>query len=415
MIDAEVEVGDARHPNYPAPEHSFALKLDDDLAVRLSERHHAESIYRLVERDRSHLTRWVPWTAEATKESVRQLVAEELERFGSGDGWRGELCYEGRPIGLLWLHDWGGAGGSTEVGYLIAKDHEGKGLVTRALKGLMRHFFEDRGVGRVAIGLDARNDRSLAVVRRLGFRPEAVLRRLIIVDGEPTDLSMFGLLREEYEARHGRSEPHRRPPRFALAVDPAEDLYLAIYEPDDAPELYRLVNVNRDRLLPWMPWARDTAPEAELRFVTQRAMPGLVSGSGLEVGIWSGGRLVGSAGLHDVYARSRSAAIGYWIDENHQGRGIVTRVVRALVERCFTEPLLGGEPFERLEVTADVNNLPSRAVPERLGFQFEGVLRRNNVGGYTPDTAVYSLLRSEWEGSRRPTEDVPTAAVLVSP
>ena len=104
MIDVEVEVGDARHPNFPAPEHSFALRLDDDLAVRLSERHHAESIYRLVERDRLHLKRWVPWTAEATQESVDRLVAEELERFGSGGGWRGELCHDGRPVEIGRAH-----------------------------------------------------------------------------------------------------------------------------------------------------------------------------------------------------------------------------------------------------------------------------------------------------------------------
>ncbi len=412
MIDAEVEMGDVRHHNYPAPEHSFALRLDDDLAVRLAELHHAESIYRLVESDRAHLSRWVPWTAEATRESVAQLVAAELRRFGSGGGWRAELCHEGRPVGLLWLHDWGGAGGSTEVGYLLAKEHEGKGLVTRALRGLMRHFFEERGVGRVAIGLDPRNERSLRVVQRLGLKPEAVLRRVILVDGEPSDLAMFGLLREEFLDGDAPSAPVKRPPRFALTVDPADELYIALYEHDDVAALHRLVEANRERLLPWMPWARDGSPDSELRFVTQRALPALAEGAGLEAGIWSGGDLVGSVGLHDVDRRTRSAAIGYWLDGDHEGRGIVTRVVRALVERCFTEPLLGGEPFERLEIAADVRNVASRGVPERLGFQFEGVLRRNNLAGYTPDTAVYSLLRSEWEESNEPPTDVPAAAVV---
>ena len=412
MIDAEVEMGDARHLNFPAPEHSFALQLDEDLAIRLAERHHAESVYRLVERDRDHLRRWVSWTADATRESVERLVASELERFGAGEGWRAELCHNGAPVGMIWLHDWGGAGGSTEVGYLIGKEHEGKGLVTRALRGLMRHFFEDRGVGRVAIGLDARNERSLGVVQRLGLKPEAVLRRVILVDGEPTDLAMFGLLREEYVADRERFDARGRPPRFSLAVDPDDELYVAIYERDDAQELHRLVEANRERPLPWMPWARDSSPEAQLRFVTQRAHPGIVEGTGLEAGIWSAGKLVGSVGLHDVDSRTRSAAIGYWLDAGHVGRGVVTRVVRALVERCFAEPLLGGEPFERLEIAADVLNLQSRAVAERLGFAFEGVLRRNNLGGYAPDTAVYGMLRSEWEEARRLGGDLPAAAVV---
>lgn len=428
MLEAEVEVGDARHPNYPAPEHSFALRLDHDLAVRLAERHLAPSVYGIVERDRDRLGRWVPWTAEATLDSVTRLLTADLERFASEGSWRGELCHQGRPVGQLWLHDWGGRGGSTEVGYLIAKADEGKGLVTRALRGLMRHFFEDRGVGRVAIGLDARNERSLKVVERLGLRPEAVLRRVIFVDGEPADLAMFGLLREEYEeARGGQAAGYApdanarpvagtarwpgRPPRFALTVDEADELYIALYETDDAAALHQLVQENRERLEPWMPWAKNASPDAERRFITERAMRALVDDTGLEAGIWSRGDLVGSIGLHDVDHRTRSAAIGYWVDGRHEGRGIVTRAVRALVERCFAEPLLGGEPFERLEISADVRNHTSRRVPERLGFAFEGVLRRHNLGGYTPDSAVYGLLRSEWEEARA-AAPAPAAEVL---
>ena len=78
MIDVVVEVGDVRHPNFPAQENSFALRLDDDLALRLTERHHVGEVYRLVDTDREHLSRWVPWTAEATRESVARLVEAEL-------------------------------------------------------------------------------------------------------------------------------------------------------------------------------------------------------------------------------------------------------------------------------------------------------------------------------------------------
>ncbi|HEX7040554.1 MAG TPA: GNAT family protein [Trueperaceae bacterium] len=410
MIRAEVEVGDSRHPNYPAPDHCFALRLDDELALRLTELHHAAGVYELVERDREHLRRWIPWTATATREWVEELVADELARFGAGRGWRAELCYRGEPMGLIWLHEWGGAGGSTEVGYLVAKEHEGKGLVTRSLRALIDHFFAERGVGRVAIGLDARNERSLAVVQRLGLRPEAVLRRVIVVDGEPADLSIFGLLREEYEPPAGAARAADRPPRFALRADPDDDVYLALFERDDAADLYRLVEANRERLARWMPWARSGGPEAQERFIVEQAMPSFARGHGVEAAIWRGGELVGAAGVHDVDARSRSGAVGYWIDARHEGQGVVTKVVRALVDRCFSEPLLGGEPFERLEVLAQVENLRSRAVAERLGFTFEGVLRRQNLGPDRPDMAVYGLLRSQWEASAAS----PRSAAVVS-
>ncbi|HLV11635.1 MAG TPA: GNAT family N-acetyltransferase [Trueperaceae bacterium] len=401
MIQAEVEVGGALGVNHPAPDHCFALRLDDELALRLTERHHAPELYRLVAADRDHLRRWIPWTATATPEWVAELVADELARFGSGQGWRAELCFRGRPIGLMWLHEWGGAGGSTEVGYLVARAYEGKGLVTRALRALVRHFFVERGVGRVAVGLDARNERSLAVVQRLGLRPEAVLRRVIAVDGEPADLSIFGLLREEYAPPPEDGPRVRRPPRFALRAAADDDVYVGLLERDDAATLHRLVEANRERLARWLPWAREGGPEAQERFVAERAMPSVARGPGLEAGIWLGDELIGAAGVHDVDVRSRSGAIGYWLDAAHEGKGVVTKVVRALVNRCFAEPLVDGEPFERLEVLAQVDNVRSRAVAERLGFTFEGVLRRQNLGPDRPDMAVYGLLRSEWEAASR--------------
>ena len=146
------------------------------------------------------------------------------------------------------------------------------------------------------------------------------------------------------------------------------------------------------------------------RFIAEQALPSFARGPGLEAAIWRGGELVGADGVHDVDVRSRSGAVGYWVDARHEGQGVVTRVVRALVNRCFSEPLVGGEPFERLEVLAAVENLRSRAVAERLGFTFEGVLRRQNLGPDRPDMAVYGLLRSQWEASGG---TVPRAADVV--
>ncbi|HZJ08101.1 MAG TPA: GNAT family N-acetyltransferase, partial [Trueperaceae bacterium] len=277
---------------------------------------------------------------------------------------------------------------------------QGKGLVTRTMRALMRHFFEGRGLGRVSVGLDPRNERSLNVVKRLELEPEAILRRVHVdVDGASSDLAMFGLLREDWEARQAAPSRAALPvPRFCLEVDADEDLYLGLFERDDAESLAALVAANAEQLRPWLPWVDDRGPEAQLAFITGRALPAIAGSAGFEAGIWSRGRLIGAAGVHSVDERSRSAMIGYWLAEPEQGKGIVTRVVRAIAERCFSERLFADGPFERLEIAADALNLRSRAVAERLGFTFEGVLRRQPFGakGYV-DLAIYGVLRSEWE------------------
>lgn len=390
----------AQHPNYPAPPHSFALWLDDEVALRLRERHDAQDLYRRAEADKVHLARWFGWAREFDQDSIYRQVVKGLDQFVAGAGWHADLFWRGECVGALWLHYLGGEGGSTEVGYWLASGHEGQGLVTRAVRGLLRHFFVDRRLGRVAIALDPRNERSMAVARRVGLAPEAVLRRVVLdADGAPGDLAFYGLLRDEWEEGGTASVPksRRSPPRFALCLDREQELYLSVFEREDAPELARLVAANEAHLRPWMPWVHGERPTSQLAFIESRALPGLASADGFECAIVRDGKIIGAAGVHDVSARSRRGSIGYWIDKDAQGKGHVTKAVEAIIDRCFSIGVVAGEPFERLDVFAEVDNLRSRAVPERLSFTFEGVLRRHRHNGTRyADFAVYSLLRGEY-------------------
>lgn len=392
----------------PAPQHSFALRLDADMALRLRELHHADELYGRVAADRAHLGRWFGWARTADMAFVRGAVRRGLEQFAAGDGWQADLCWRGEVVGSMWLHFLHGPGGSTEVGFWLASQHEGKGLVTRALVALLRHLFDDRGLGRVVIGLDPRNERSLAVVERLGLEPEAVLRSAYRdPDGSPGDLAFYGVLRERWLERSGPGTPsagaHTRAPRgrFSLRVDRGRGLYLGVLEREDAAGLADLVTANDAYLRPWFPWLDGARPGSQLAFIEQRALPALARGDGFECGLYVDGRQVGMVGVHGTQRPSGRGEIGYWIDAAEQGKGYVTTAVSAVVARAFTLPLLDGEPYERLDVLAEVDNARSRAVAERLGFTFEGVLRRHRHNGTRfADFAVYSLLRGEWLARR---------------
>ncbi len=378
-------------PVDPAPPHAFALRLDGDLALRLHERHHARALFGRIEAERAHLAGAFGWARDATPASIEARVLRALEQFRRGDGWHADLCWRGDPIGAVWLHLLQAAGGSTEVGYWIARAYQGHGLVTRALRGLERHCFEGRGLGRVSIAVDPSNGISAAVPRRLGYQSEAVLRQAHVGPaGEAADLAFYGVLREDWEAAGGAAVGPLPLPRFALRVD--DELELALLERGDAPALAALVDANRDYLRPWMPWAADTAPRATLLFIEQRALPAIANADGFELGMWWRGRLVGACGVHSVYAVPLRGSLGYWLAAEAQGNGIVTRAMRALVDKVFDD-----HAFERIDLRADVANARSRAVAERLGFHYEGVLRREFWNGSIfVDQAVYSLLRREW-------------------
>ena len=101
--------------------------------------------------------------------------------------------------------------------------------------------------------------------------------------------------------------------------------------------------------------------------------------------------LVGMVSLHNINYIMHTAAIGYWLDEDNVGRGIITDAVKTMIRYAFDELAIN-----RIEIRAAVGNIKSRAIPERLGFRQEGILRQAEcVNGIFMDMAVYVLLKSD--------------------
>lgn len=375
--------------------HVFALRLGGGLALRLRERHHADELFRRVAVNRARLARWFDWAGEAEAASTAAAVASGLELFRQGAGWHADLCQEGTVVGSVAVEKVQPAAGSVRLEFWLDAPYEGQGIMTRTLTALLHLLFEQLEVTRVVLPTDPRNIRSVRLGDRLGFKPEAVLRHgAMDADGAPADVVYFGMTKDEWRARHP-SPPPPRLARFSLRVD--DELELAILERHDVPALLRLALENQDSLRPWLPWAEDVSAQSLLAFVEGRVLPAIASGEGFEAGVYRRGELVGGAGLHDVNGKRRSAALGYWLDHNTRGEGVMTRAVGAIVERSFLTDACFGAPYERLEIMADVRNLASRAVAERLGFAFEGVLRSHLPSLVGPvDVAIYSQLRGEW-------------------
>jgi RimJ/RimL family protein N-acetyltransferase len=116
----------------------------------------------------------------------------------------------------------------------------------------------------------------------------------------------------------------------------------------------------------------------------------------LIVGIFdhTGQRLLGGSGLHRIDWQIRRFEIGYWIRESASGHGYVTETVQLLTRLAFD-----GLAANRVEIRMEVANTRSRVIPERLGFQLEGRMRRSmpGVDGSARDIWMFSLLREEFD------------------
>jgi ribosomal-protein-serine acetyltransferase len=176
-----------------------------------------------------------------------------------------------------------------------------------------------------------------------------------------------------------------------LRFELSDGCQLRLLEESDADELLALIDEGRAHLARWLPWAATQDLEGTLEFIrlTRRQ---LADNSGFTVAIVCDSTVAGLVGLEPIDWTHRSASIGYWLGERYQGRGMMTRAVRALVEHAVS-----GWNLNRIEIRAAVDNVRSRAIPQRLGFREEGTLREaERVGDAYLDIVVYSMLGSEW-------------------
>ena len=104
----------------------------------------------------------------------------------------------GEAIGTCLLFRYEEGSERVELGYVLGRDHWGRGLMREALTALIGRAFDGMGVRRVEAEVDTRNAASAGLLRRLGFVREGLLRERWVAKGEAKDVEMFGLLRSDW-------------------------------------------------------------------------------------------------------------------------------------------------------------------------------------------------------------------------
>lgn len=162
---------------------------------------------------------------------------------------------------------------------------------------------------------------------------------------------------------------------------------------DDTRALFAVLGANSAHLDPWLRWSGRIKTVADVQHYLDRFTQKWAYGDGFHAGIWMGDDLAGGLVCHNINRESRKSEIGYWLAKDYVGRGLATLAARAALRYLFDV-----EKMHRVEIQCAVDNVRSRAIPERLGFTFEGILRESEwLTTQFADHAVYSMLDREWE------------------
>ena len=168
-----------------------------------------------------------------------------------------------------------------------------------------------------------------------------------------------------------------------------KNIKLKILEEREAEQLFKLVDSNRDYLAEFLPFVEHTKKVEDSKHFIHSALQQFIDGNGFHCGIWSNKELIGVIGLHYLDLVNKTTSIGYYLAEDFQKKGIMTKCTQALIRYVYEV-----YDINRIEIRMSTKNKKSRAIPIRLGFTQEGILRSNErLQGEFSDIYVFSLLR----------------------
>lgn len=163
------------------------------LVVRVAQEADVPSIVRYYRDNREHLRPWEPVRPDSffQPEFWRARVRRDRHECLSDQSLRLFLFQRQRPEHVAGVANFTqfvrGASHSCVLGYNLAADVEGQGLMREALQAALAHLFGPARMHRVQAGYMPHNRRSGALLRRLGFVVEGYARDYLMIAGRWED------------------------------------------------------------------------------------------------------------------------------------------------------------------------------------------------------------------------------------
>jgi len=173
----------------------------------------------------------------------------------------------------------------------------------------------------------------------------------------------------------------------------SDRLCIRMPQKDDGAKIYESIIASKDDFINWLPFANGELSVENSENNIREGISDFIARKDLRLLVFlkDTDTLIASSGLHRIDWSVPKFEIGYWIDSRYSGKGYMTEAVKRIVQFAFEDL-----QANRLEICCDSNNLKSKRIPERIGFDFEGELknfRRHHLTNELVHKTIYGLSR----------------------
>ena len=147
------------------------------------------------------VSRYTMFDQHRSKDDTRAFLQSQLDNAAKGEAnsWGIVLKDSGKLIGSIGFHGAHPLHARGEIGYAMAQPYWGKGLMTEAVRAVVRCGFEQINLNRIFAGCIPEHTASRRVLEKCGFTCEGILRQNAFFKNAYQDIAMYSLLREEWE------------------------------------------------------------------------------------------------------------------------------------------------------------------------------------------------------------------------
>lgn len=177
----------------------FVQHIHDQLTLRMLKMSDAKALYQLITESRSHLRKWLPWMDDGvTLAYCKELIDNNFLAHASRSSLMVGVFYEKKLVGIVTFNKYNWRSHIGYIGYWLGKAYEGKGIMTAAVRALIRYGFTNLQLNRIEIHCATENIKSAAIAERLGFQKEGVIREAEWLYDHYVDHYIYGLLKSEW-------------------------------------------------------------------------------------------------------------------------------------------------------------------------------------------------------------------------
>lgn len=159
---------------------------------------HTKSFYEIMSKD--EVTRYYGMDSLESIDDAEKIVESFQITYESNRGirWGIVLKETGEFVGTLGLNNLSTWSKRAEIGFELHPSHWNKGIMTEAVKEVLRYSFEDLDLFRMGAITYPQNQPSIKLLTRLGFTKEGLLRGYLYQKNRSHDALIFSLLRKEW-------------------------------------------------------------------------------------------------------------------------------------------------------------------------------------------------------------------------